>query len=75
VRIWGIRDGKTPALLSIRRTAKTTEGDSVKSILDRTFRYTPSANTDIRKTIQRERKRLAELKAKSNVAPLKRAKS
>lgn len=31
----------------------------MKSILDPSFKYVPSAHTDIRKTFDRERKRLA----------------
>ena len=34
-----------------------------KSLLDRTFKYTSSARTDIRKTFRRERARLAALRA------------
>jgi len=34
------------------------------SILNKGFRYTPAASTDIRKTIRREQKRLAEEAAK-----------
>jgi hypothetical protein len=33
------------------------------SILDPSFRYTPSANTDIRRTFERERARIAAEKA------------
>ncbi|MCR4299637.1 MAG: hypothetical protein NUV75_12985 [Gallionella sp.] len=33
------------------------------NILNPAFKYTPAASTDIRKTINKERKRLAELKA------------
>jgi hypothetical protein len=33
------------------------------SILDPSFRYTPSANTDIRRTFERERARLASLQS------------
>ncbi len=40
----------------------------VKRILDRTFRYTPSHETDIRKTIARELRRLAEIKRKEEEA-------
>lgn len=46
-----------------------------KSILDRSFRYTPAASTDLRKTFAKARKLLAEQAAKqveSKVAPLKR---
>jgi hypothetical protein len=34
----------------------------VKRILDRSFRYVPSVETDIRKTFERERRRLREQK-------------
>lgn len=37
----------------------------MKSILDPTFKYRPSANTDIRVSIRRENKRLADLKAQA----------
>ncbi len=40
----------------------------MKRILDRTFRYTPSHETDIRKTIARELRRLAEIKRKEEEA-------
>jgi hypothetical protein len=30
----------------------------MKSILDKSFRYTPAASTDVRKTIKREQERL-----------------
>jgi hypothetical protein len=33
-----------------------------KSILDRSFKYTPSVQTDIRRTFRRERARLAALR-------------
>lgn len=36
----------------------------MKSILHPDFRYTPAAKTDIRKTIRREQKRLAEERAR-----------
>ena len=36
---------------------------AVKSILDKSFKYTPSAWTDVRKTFRRERARLAALRA------------
>jgi hypothetical protein len=46
------------------------------NILNPAWKYVPAASTDIRKTIQRELKRLEALKQhQSNVAPLKRAKS
>jgi hypothetical protein len=35
----------------------------MKSILDRSFRYTPSAHTDVRKTFARIRKQQAEQQA------------
>jgi len=44
----------------------------MKSILDRTFRYTPSFNTDLKKTfarVQRER-RIALEKAEGAAAPV-----
>jgi hypothetical protein len=53
----------------------------MKSILDRSFRYTPSAQTDLRKTfarIRREQRRYdhdaveAAAEAKLKVAPLRR---
>ena len=52
----------------------------MKSIFDRSFRYTSSAETDLRKTFARVRRRLreeeelralAEAEAKSKVSPLK----
>ena len=45
----------------------------MKSILDRTFRYTPSFETDLRKTfarIQRERKIAAQSEATAAPPPL-----
>jgi hypothetical protein len=43
----------------------------MKRLLDPTFKYVPSAQTDIRKTIQREKKRLAEQQSKA-VVPLRK---
>jgi hypothetical protein len=52
----------------------------MKSIFDRAFRYTSSAETDLRKTFARVRRRmreeeelraLAEAEAKSKVSPIK----
>lgn len=44
------------------------------SILDKNFRYTPAAKTDIRKTIRREQARLKALAEEraAKVAPIKR---
>jgi len=56
----------------------------MKSILDRSFRYTPSAQTDLRKTfarVRREQRRYdcdaidAAAEAKLKVAPLRRGES
>jgi len=53
----------------------------MKSILDPTFKYRPAAHTDIRVSIRKEKKRLADLKlqaeadaaeAKSKTTQLKR---
>ena len=47
----------------------------MKSILDKDFKYTPAAKTDIRRTFARERRRLEELKkGPVNVVVLKRNK-
>ena len=52
----------------------------MKSIFDRSFRYTSSAETDLRKTFARARRKireeeemraLAEAEAKSKVSPIK----
>ncbi|HKA43031.1 MAG TPA: hypothetical protein VKF40_13670 [Burkholderiales bacterium] len=52
----------------------------MKSILDRSFHYTPSVETDLRKTFARIRRRLkeqeqvralAEAEAKAKVSPIK----
>ena len=52
----------------------------MRSVLDRSFQYTPSVETDLRKTFARIRRRLkeeekarllAEAEAKSKVAPIK----
>jgi hypothetical protein len=40
--------------------------DRMKRILDRSFRYVPSVETDIRATFRRERKRIAEEKKKAD---------
>jgi hypothetical protein len=54
----------------------------MKSVLDRSFHYTPSVQTDIRKTFARIRRELreeqrareaAELEAKLKVSPIKPA--
>ena len=54
----------------------------MKSVLDRSFHYTPSVQTDIRKTFTRIRREIrdqqkaregAELETKSNVSPIKPA--
>lgn len=56
----------------------------MKSIFDRSFRYTSSAETDLRKTFARIRRRLreeqalralAEAEAKSKVSPIKQTKT
>lgn len=56
----------------------------MKTILDRTFQYTPSMETDLKKTFARIRRRLkeqeqaqtlADAEAKAKVSPLKHAKS
>ena len=58
----------------------------MKSILDRSFEYTPSAETDLKKTFVRIRRRLEELehaqalanaeaKGKAKVSPIKPGKS
>ena len=45
----------------------------MKSILDKSFKYTPSAETDIRKTFAKARKELAEqAKPVKNVMPIKK---
>ncbi len=61
------------------------EGSSgMKTILDRSFKYIPSADTDLRKTFERIRRKLkeqdhaqspAEAEAKSNVSPIQQRKS
>jgi len=52
----------------------------MKSVLDRSFQYTPSVETDLRKTFARIRRRLkeeekgrvvAEAEAKGKVSPIK----
>lgn len=46
----------------------------MKSILDKSFRYTPSAQTNLKATFQRVRKEMREQKQLSNnVTSLKRA--
>lgn len=56
----------------------------MKSIFDRSFRYTSSAETDLRKTFARVRRRireeedlraLAEAEAKAKVSPIKQQKN
>jgi hypothetical protein len=60
----------------IRHRSDTTGGDDgymAKSILDPSFRYRPSHDTDIRKTFERVREELARKSAArrpSNVSPL-----
>ncbi len=55
----------------------------MKSIFDRSFRYTSSAETDVRKTFARVRRRIkeeedlravAEAEAKAKVSPIKQPK-
>lgn len=59
-------------------------GGGMKSILDRSFQYTPSAETDLRKTFVRIRRRLqeqeqaqaqADAEAKAKVSPITYRKS
>jgi hypothetical protein len=59
-------------------------GGNMKSIFDRSFRYTSSAETDLRKTFARVRRRireeeelraLAEVEAKAKVSPIKQQKN
>lgn len=47
-----------------------------KSILDRTFKYTPSSKTDLAATFRRVRKELAEqaLQTSKVVAPIRKVK-
>lgn len=46
----------------------------MKSILDRSFKYTPAAQTDIAKTFRRIQAQMkADAQKKPNVTPLKRA--
>jgi|SoiMethySBSTD1v2_1073268.scaffolds.fasta_scaffold1762549_2 hypothetical protein len=54
--------------------------ESMKSIFDRSFRYTSSAETDVRKTFARVRRKMreeeelramTEAEAKSKVSPIK----
>lgn len=45
----------------------------MKRILDPKFKYTPSFETNIRKTFQRARKEQEKKNSTSNVKPLKRA--
>jgi DNA transposition AAA+ family ATPase len=56
----------------------------MKSIFDRSFRYTSSAETDLRRTFARVRRRireeeelraLAEAEAKAKVSPIKHSKN
>jgi hypothetical protein len=56
----------------------------MKSIFDRSFRYTSSAETDLRKTFARVRRRIreeeelrtiAEVEAKAKVSPIKQQKN
>ncbi len=55
---------------STRRAVQLMEGETVKrkdnvgNIFDPSFRYVPAAATDIRKTFERERKRLKAAAAK-----------
>jgi hypothetical protein len=44
----------------------------MKSILDPSFRYIPSSQTDLRKTFARERRRLRTVEAVEAVAPTPR---
>ena len=54
----------------------------MRSILDRSFQYTPSVETDLKKTFMRVRRRLKEQQlaqamadAKAKVSPLKQSQS
>jgi hypothetical protein len=60
------------------------QGGNMKSIFDRSFRYTSSAETDLRKTFARIRRRireeeelrvLAKAEAKVKVSPIKQNKN
>jgi hypothetical protein len=50
-----------------RRSAE--EGKSMKSILDPTFRYVPSVETDLRKTFARVRREMRGSTQRSNAEP------
>jgi hypothetical protein len=72
-----------PIARSARRDLSV-PGGGMKSILDRSFEYTPSAETDLKKTFVRIRRRLEELaqaraladaEANANVSPIKQGKS
>jgi hypothetical protein len=45
----------------------------MKSILDRSFKYTPSASTDVRKTFERVRQQLQANASPSKVLPMNQA--
>ena len=45
----------------------------MKSILDRSFKYTPSAATDVRKTFERIRQQLQAKASPNKVLPLNQA--
>ncbi len=44
----------------------------MKSILDKDFKYVPSFNTDVKKTIERAKKAREAVQPKSNVEPLRK---
>ena len=52
------KPGRLPTLHPLDTNAR----GPMKRILDRSFRYVPAVETDVRKTFARERKRLAEQK-------------
>jgi len=53
--------------------ASITTGAAMKSILDPSFRYVPSAETDIRKTFNRIRRELAKARPAASPARLSSA--
>jgi hypothetical protein len=51
-----------------------TEAQAMKSILDRSFRYIPSHETDVRKTFERARQQLEPKESLSKVLQIRQSK-
>lgn len=72
LRKYRVRIAAVPALREARRRAMQIVGRTMKRITDPTFRYTSSANTDLRKTFARVRREQRKQAAPVPVTPIRK---